>query len=914
MKKTALTLFFLPLLLTAAEIPHPVTIPPALEAALGTSEEAKNAIQRLQNNATLTSKARATGWQLLWTELEEKNLVRIAPGPLRGDLKLFPLTSRHFVVAGDCGDYLNRKVAEVYGERLTAADKWYAAGKLKDWSYSFFYNFATADVMAAYYPEMKNSFQDTQFFSISAGDKPIRIARRGYWINAIGMKYVPRLERPGRSITNTAELIPFAYFELERPLGYREKLTVSTRNGDSASILYDDMRIISHAIKINQVGYLPDAGEKYAYLGAWLGGEWGPMKVREWIDRPFYLRRVNDDYLAFAGQMKYRSPDQYFRRETEGAIPMPLYGEDVLEMDFSIFTEPGEYYLHVPGVGRSWPFKLGVEAVARPFYVHLRGLFHQRSGIAKTPEYTRWPIKIDHPYSFRGGFPPNSAHYDKRSGCFTNAAGEAITVKDFDVVRATATNEKRPDVRGGWWDAGDYDRRTFHFAVVDALLSAYLLKPENFSDGQLDIPESGNGIPDIIDEAAWGVEVWRQAQNPDGGVGCWIEATSHPFKGPENDDQPYYTALPTRESSLLYSAYAAKLARAYRHCGQQAKADLYYQSARKAWDFAQDPANRATATIELPKEGVVTYREPEKLPFELLYKAAINFRMYTKDTAFDRYLEEVNYSKLLETAKDSYPAYFLSEHAEDEKIHFMQASAWRRMVRERAQMYLLSQKELAYRNINWPLKSWHFLDLAWGLGLPFHKGSWVLMAWVVTGEERYRDSALLMSDWMLGTNPMGRTLTTGLGKVYPVRYLSHAQWEMMDRIQDSIPGITLYMFSGRNHYSGFEKIFRFEMSPRRDHRFQGFSETLLPDSLTGGKEITRQQCAKILEEKIPVWRRFANLEGEAVEQNEFTVWETMAPAAAAYALLLPPGWKPPADWKNLEPLPEKEIPGRVFLP
>lgn len=63
---------------------------------------------------------------------------------------------------------------------------------------------------------------------------------------------------------------------------------------------------------------------------------------------------------------------------------------------------------------------------------------------------------------------------------------------------------------------------------MDSLLSIYLLFPENFKDAQLDLPESGNGIPDIIDEAAWGVEVWRRAQNEKGGVGCWLEATSHP--------------------------------------------------------------------------------------------------------------------------------------------------------------------------------------------------------------------------------------------------------------------------------------------------------------------------------------------------------------------------------------------------
>ena len=165
-----------------------------------------------------------------------------------------------------------------------------------------------------------------------------------------------------------------------------------------------------------------------------------------------------------------------------------------------------------PGIGRSWNFEIGGDAIGMAFYTHIRGLYHQRSGIKKGPPHTNWLMGADHMESWVGGFSPNSADYDtdeNKGYGYTDENGKPVKVEHFDVIRETATNIKLPDVHGGWWDAGDYDRRSYHFRIVEDLLTAYFMFPEKFADKQLDIPESGNGIPDIIDEAAWGIEVWR---------------------------------------------------------------------------------------------------------------------------------------------------------------------------------------------------------------------------------------------------------------------------------------------------------------------------------------------------------------------------------------------------------------------
>ena len=51
-----------------------------------------------------------------------------------------------------------------------------------------------------------------------------------------------------------------------------------------------------------------------------------------------------------------------------------------------------------------------------------------------------------------------------------------------------------------------------------AIAAAHDLAPGNFRDGDLGIPESGNGIPDILDELEWGMDWALTMQDEDGGV------------------------------------------------------------------------------------------------------------------------------------------------------------------------------------------------------------------------------------------------------------------------------------------------------------------------------------------------------------------------------------------------------------
>jgi len=491
-----------------------------------------------------------------------------------GSLTIHFLTRDWFCVIGDYNDFIRERIVVECGDFLKQLDE--NRADVPDWSYNFHYNFAAREVVGDYRPTIKTNYDDMSFFTVQCGKEKIAISESAYWLNAIGMMRVKTLLDLKEKMVNSAEVEHVAYLKLATPLENGKTYTVSTRNGEKVSFEYDEKECVSWGIKVNQVGYLPDAGRKYAYLGVWLG-DLGPLDLTNFAGQPFYLCEATSKTNVFEGTVAFRSKDILREGKT------PVYGEDIYEMDFSAFSTPGEYFVYIPGVGRSWSFRIDTDAIGEAFYIHARGLFHQRSGMALEEEYTAWPMEADHVGSWVGGFAPNSAHYregeDESFGYF-DENGKRISIKQFEVISETATEEFLPDVWGGWRDAADYDRRTHHFQIVRDLLSAYLMFPEKFLDGQLHIPESGNGIPDIVDEAAWGVDVWRRAQNESGGVGCWLEATSHPQNpNPAEDDQRYYLALPTRESTIEYAAHAALMAVAYKDCGEDELSRRFEQSA-----------------------------------------------------------------------------------------------------------------------------------------------------------------------------------------------------------------------------------------------------------------------------------------------------------------------------------------------
>lgn len=157
------------------------------------------------------------------------------------------------------------------------------------------------------------------------------------------------------------------------------------------------------------------------------------------------------------------------------------------------------------------------------------------------------------------------------------------------------------DVSGGWHDAGDYGRYVVTGAKTIAdLLYAYQTAPQLFQD-DTGIPESENGVPDILDEARYEIEWMLKMQDRSGGVHHKVTRAAFPgYVMPEKEtDELIVTSI----STTATADFCGTMALVYEFY-QEIDADFAKQcldAGEKAWDFLAENPN-----LTLSPESMVT--------------------------------------------------------------------------------------------------------------------------------------------------------------------------------------------------------------------------------------------------------------------------------------------------------------------
>jgi endoglucanase len=297
----------------------------------------------------------------------------------------------------------------------------------------------------------------------------------------------------------------------------------------------------SEAIKVDQVGYLPTRPKLALVTDPRATGA-------------FRVRRSRDGSEVAGGAL---SP----------AVSDPDTGDTVRVADFSSLTEEGTFTLEVAGVGTSDEFDVRADVYRAAFVLAARSFYGQRCGTA---------VDLGHGYAHAAchtsGTPTPDALFHSSSG-----ASGAI------------------DGSGGWHDAGDYGKYVVNSGIATGeLLLAYELFPDRVGAISLDIPESANGIPDLLDEARWNLRWMLKMQDADGGV--WHKLTSERFGSfvmPEKDDGgPRYVigtgAAPFKSSCATadFAAVMAIAARLFRPFDAEF-ARTALAAAEKAWRWVE---------------------------------------------------------------------------------------------------------------------------------------------------------------------------------------------------------------------------------------------------------------------------------------------------------------------------------------
>jgi hypothetical protein len=238
-------------------------------------------------------------------------------------------------------------------------------------------------------------------------------------------------------------------------------------------------------------------------------------------------------------------------------------GDKAWYFDFTTVTEPGTYYILDEEKNlKSYHFMISHNIYNEILRQAMRSFFYQRAGFKKEAEYAgeAWADSASHIGNLQ----------DKNCRYF------------FDDTNTVL--EK--DVSGGWYDAGDYNKYTNWTAnYVVELMKAYLEKPEAWVD-DYNIPESGNGIPDILDEAKWGIDHLLRMQQQDGSVLC-IVGESH-ASPPSAATGPSYYGPASTSATLNTSAALAICSNVYRLFSMNEYADTLLSRAIKAWDWAEE--------------------------------------------------------------------------------------------------------------------------------------------------------------------------------------------------------------------------------------------------------------------------------------------------------------------------------------
>ena len=383
--------------------------------------------------------------------------------------------------------------------------------------------------------------------------------------------------------------------------------------------------------------------------------------------------------------------------------------------DFSEVKTPGKYYITCGDLDKSYTFVIADDPYKELMKETVRMFYLQRCGCEIEDET----------------FGHKACHTD-----------EATIYGTSDKI----------DVTGGWHDAGDYGRYTVAAAkAVADLLYAYDANPSLFTD-DIGIPESGNGIPDILDEVRYELEWMLKMQAADGGVYHKVSCANFPAYVMPEKEVAELIVMPV--SSTATADFVASMAMAYEFYKgvDEAFAQKCLAAAEKSWAYLE--ANPSYKGYTNPRD-VVTGEYGDKTDKDERYWAAC--QMY-RATGKGDYISGITEAKtgLDWSTVGDYGNIALTTMKKDEG----KAEA------------ALALGQTALASLTKTAGSAESIVNASPYGSPVTEYNWgsnmtIANAGIVLGLEGKKDAANEVLNYLLGKNPLGACFVTGFGTVSP---------------------------------------------------------------------------------------------------------------------------------------------------
>ena len=500
-------------------------------------------------------------------------------------------------------------------------------------------------------------------------------------------------------------------------------------------------------VRVNQVGYLPN-GPKMATL------------VTVATDAvPWELRNSSNVKVA-NGTSTPKGVD------ASSAL-------NVQVIDFSRYTAAGTDFTLVGDGETSRPFDINASVYQQLRYDALNYFYLVRSGIAVDPAintaYARPAGHID--------VAPNKG--DGAVPCLTKVEeGASWSYGDW-----TCPAGYTLDVEGGWYDAGDHGKYVVNGGIATAqLLSTYertlhapTVNAGALADGTLSVPESTNGVPDVLDEARWELEFMLSMQVPADG-GMYAGMVHHKIHDlgwtglpllPSNDPKERRLAMPSTAATLNMAAAAAQGARLFADFDPAFAAKLL-NAAQTAWDAAQaHPAVYAPAGAG--NNGGGAYDDANVT--DEFYWAAAELYLTTGEQKFEQAVLTNKDNGVADDATSTFGAGGFSWGGTAALGRLDLATVpnalptrpvIRQSVIDAADRYVAAQAGQSFGSTYVPTDGVY----AWGSNSTVLNNSVVIAtAFDLTGTARYRTSVLESMDYLLGRNALNQSYVTGWGEV-----------------------------------------------------------------------------------------------------------------------------------------------------
>ncbi len=499
-------------------------------------------------------------------------------------------------------------------------------------------------------------------------------------------------------------------------------------------------------VRVNQLGYLPKR-KKEATL---VSDATSPQK---W-------ELIKDGTAVASGDTKVLGDDRYS-------------GDHVHVIDFSEFATPGQGYVLKVGDSESDPFDIANDIYSQLKYDALNFFYQNRSGIA-----------IEMPYAKDEKWTRPAGHPEDKAACTPAAILKKVGWYDG------AGCDYELDVTGGWYDAGDQGKYVVNGGIsVWTLMNQYERAKamggdlKAVGDKKLNIPESGNGVPDILDEARWQMEFMLKMQAPSGDKAGMVHHKMHDEKwtalglAPHEDPNKRYLRPVSTAATLNLAATGAQCARIWKSIDRKFS-NTCLTAAEKAWDAAKKFPNLYAPPNDNQEGGGPyddAYVEDE------FYWAAAELYVTTGKQAYLDALSKNKHNKTLlkDDATESLMTWQQTDALGAITLAVVPSKLPKDQVEaQRARLIALADKYMSHADS----EGYGAPFAPSGSDYPWGSNSFVLtnmltmgLAYDFTKDAKYLDGISEGMDYLLGRNAMGKSYVTGYGE-RPLEHPHHRFW------------------------------------------------------------------------------------------------------------------------------------------